>query len=116
MAPPLGIPGAVTYGPFANDGGLWTVDVANFSPWGTTFTQTSGPNVRYSAEMTPSGPRFRAVIPGGQVMRAGDAHEQDQIPLWLGNAAASTPFEKGVRPFTRDEVYAASQARVTFAP
>jgi penicillin amidase len=116
MAPPLGLPGAISYGPFANDGGLWTVDVANFSPWGTNFRQTSGPNVRYSAEMTPAGPKFRAVIPGGQVMRAGDAHEQDQIPLWLNNAAASTPFEKGVRPFTREEVYASAQARVTFAP
>ena len=78
--------------------------------------QSSGPNVRYSAEMTPAGPKFRVIIPGGQVMRAGDPHEQDQIPLWLNNAAASTPFEKGVRPFTKAEVYAASQARMTFAP
>jgi len=105
----LPLPSLPTLGPYAKDGGLWTVDVANFSPWSDTFTQGSGPNVRFSAELTRAGPRWRAVIPGGQVYRAGDVHDGDQVAAWLANA-------KGERPFTRQEVAAAAVQRFLFAP
>jgi len=106
---PLPLPSLRALGPWANDGGLWTVDVANFSPWSDTFTQGSGPNVRFSAELTRAGPRWRAVIPGGQVFRAGAPNDGDQAAAWLGN-------EKGERPFTRQEVAAAARQRLLFAP
>jgi penicillin amidase len=76
-------------GPYANDGGLWTVDVANFS-WSDDgedgFVQGSGPNVRTSVELAPGAIRWRAVIPGGEVGYPTDPNALDQLPLWLDNA------------------------------
>jgi penicillin amidase len=76
-------------GPYANDGGLHTVDVANFS-WSDDgadgYVQRSGPNVRFTAELAPGAIRWRAVIPGGQVGYPTDPHFIDQLPLWLDNA------------------------------
>ena len=99
------------YGPFANDGGLHTVDVANFS-WSNDgtggFTQGSGPNVRFAAEVSGGGVRWRAVIPGGQSGLAGDPNYLDQIPAWLAN-------EKGDQPYTRAEVEAAAARSLRFA-
>jgi penicillin amidase len=76
-------------GPYANDGGLWTVDVANFS-WSEDgadgYVQRSGPNVRFSIELDPGAIRWRAVIPGGEVGYPTDPNFIDQLPLWLDNA------------------------------
>ncbi len=76
-------------GPYANDGGLHTVDVANFS-WSDDgadgFVQRSGPNVRFAVELAPGAVRWRAVIPGGQVGYPTDPDFNDQTPLWLDNA------------------------------
>jgi penicillin amidase len=104
------------YGPFANDGGLYTVDVGNFS-WSDDgssgfasergFIQGAGPNVRFTAEIGSSGVRWRAVIPGGESGFAGDPHYQDQIPAWLAN-------EKVDQPYTRAEVDAAATGRLLF--
>jgi penicillin amidase len=100
------------YGPFANDGGLYTVDVANFSwsddgPGG--FTQGSGANVRFAAELGPSSTRWRAVIPGGQSGFAGDPNYMDQIPAYLAN-------QPGDQPYARSEVEAAASRGLRFAP
>jgi len=105
------------YGPFANDGGLYTVDVGNFS-WSDDgssglapergFIQHAGPNVRFAAELGDSGVRWRAVLPGGESGFPGDPHYEDQIPAWLGN-------EKGDQPYTRAEVDAAATGRLVLA-
>ena len=101
------------YGPFANDGGLYTVDVANFS-WnddgGNGFFQHAGPNVRFSAEMiAPGNVVWRAVVPGGAADFVQDPSYQNQIPLWLSNAP-------GVQPWTAAEVQAAAVDRFVFRP
>lgn len=115
---PVGAFGAplFDYGPFANDGGLYTVDVGNFS-WSDDgssgfasergFIQHAGPNVRFTAEVGASGVRWRAVIPGGESGFAGDAHYEDQIPAWLANETVD-------QPYTRAEVDAAATGRIVF--
>jgi penicillin amidase len=100
--------GLFSLGPFPNDGGLFTVDVANFDPFTDDFLQTAGPNVRFSAELDPAGVKWRAVIPGGQVDALGDPHENDQIPLWLANT-------KGDQPFAQADVVAAAKGRVVIS-
>jgi acyl-homoserine lactone acylase PvdQ len=110
--PPQG-PGLPDQGGLPNDGGLFTVDVANFSLFDDTFTQRSGANVRIATELDPKGVRSRMVIPGGQVDRPGivgarqDPHYMDQVPAWLANAP-------GDQPFTPAEVARAARARVVF--
>jgi penicillin amidase len=107
--------GLFALGPFPNDGGLFTVDVANFAPFATDaaggeqfpFLQTNGPNVRFSAEMDPAGVKWRAVIPGGQSERKGDAHEADEVPAWLANAP-------GDQPFAQSDVVKAAKGRIVF--
>ncbi len=100
------------YGPFANDGGLHTVDVANFS-WSNDgpggFTQGSGANVRFAAEVGSSSIRWRAVIPGGQSGFAGDPNYMDQIPAYLANQPRD-------QPYARSEVEAAASRSLRFTP
>jgi penicillin amidase len=101
------------YGPFANDGALYTVDVANFS-WNDDgadgFRQHAGANVRFSAEMiAPGNVQWRAVIPGGQPDYAQDPGYQSQIPLWLTNAP-------GDQPWTSAQVQSAAVNRLVFRP
>jgi acyl-homoserine lactone acylase PvdQ len=101
------------YGRFANDGGLYTVDVANFS-WNDDgadgFIQHSGANVRTSAEMiAPGNVVWRAVIPGGQPDFVQDPNYESQIPLWLTNAPGNLPW-------TAADVQAAAVSRFVFLP
>jgi penicillin amidase len=98
-------------GPVPNDGGLYTVDVANFSlrP-GTDFTQRSGPNVRFSAEMDPEGVRWRAVLPGGQDQDpASPLSTRNRLEAWLAN-------QPGDQPYTAAEVAAAAALTGSFRP
>ncbi len=98
------------YGPFANDGGLHTVDVGNFS-WSDDgpagFIQGSGPNVRFSAQVGASGISWRAVIPGGESGFPGDPNYMDQIPAYLAN-------QPGNQPYARSEVEAVATRRLVF--
>jgi penicillin amidase len=101
------------YGFFANDGGLFTVDVANFG-WNDDgadgYVQRSGANVRFSAQMIASGNvQWRAVLPGGQTGNASNPLYQDQVPLWLTNAP-------GDQPWTPSAMQAAAVSRIVFTP
>jgi penicillin amidase len=103
-------------GPYANDGGLYTVDVAGFDwiqdgsqPGTGSFVQAAGPNLRFAAELADGNVRWRAVIPGGQVGHKGDPHYEDQIPAWLAN-------QPGDLPFARSDVEAAAQTKLYFYP
>jgi hypothetical protein len=105
--------GMFNYGPFANDGGSYTVDVANFS-WNDDgangFFQHAGPNVRFSAEMIGQGNVvWRAVVPGGAPDFANDPNYESMVPLWLSNAP-------GVQPWTAADVLAAAVDRLVFQP
>ena len=101
------------YGPFANDGGLYTVDVANFS-WNDDgadgFIQRSGANVRTSAEMiAPGNVVWRAVVPGGAArLRPGPELPEPDPAL-----AHQRP---GEQPWTAADVQAAAVSRFVFRP
>ncbi len=101
------------FGPFPNDGGLFTVDVANFDLFDDRFEQHGGGNVRIATELDPKGVRSRMVIPGGQVDRPGIAGAQadprymDQVPAWLAN-------DKGDQPYAQADVVRAATGRVVF--
>ncbi len=105
-------------GPFARQGGLYTVDVANFD-WADDGSQTfddrhgfmvrHGPSVRFSAELAPGKVRWRAVIPGGESGFPGDPNYADQVPAWLGNA-------RGDQPFARADVVAAAASKIELWP
>lgn len=118
---------ALSFGPFPNDGGLFTVDVANFDPFATTagnadattndafpYVQHSGPSVRFSAEMDPAGVKWRAVIAGGESDRPplvgfpGDPHYEDQVPAWLAN-------QPGDQPFAQADVVKAAKSRIVIS-
>ncbi len=105
-------------GPYANDGGLHTVNVANFD-WSDDgsapgsfdathgFIQRAGPSVRFAAELAASGVRWRAVITGGEVDYPGDPHRADQQAAWLAH-------QPGDQPYTRAEVEAQTKDRILF--
>jgi len=69
---------------YANDGGLFTVDVANPN---SDFTQTAGPSTRFVCETPPEGVSCTFQIPGGQ---SGDINSpnnnyDDLLDKWLIN-------------------------------
>jgi penicillin amidase len=109
------------FGPFPNDGGLFTVDVANFDLFdgsgnpSNAFEQHDGANVRMATELDPAGVRSRMVIPGGEVDRPpvlglpAGPHYMDQVPAWLAN-------QPGDQPFAQADVIKAAAAKVVFTP
>lgn len=108
----------LSVGPYARQGGLYTVDVANFG-WSDDGSQAfgdrqgfmvrQGPSVRFSAELAPGKLRWRAVIPGGESGFPGDANFADQVPAWLSHA-------KGDQPFARADVVAATASKIELWP
>ncbi len=68
--------------PYANDGGLYTVDVANPN---SNYQQTAGPSTRLVCEARPEGVSCTFQIPGGQSSDADSANYDDLLPKWLAN-------------------------------
>jgi penicillin amidase len=100
----------LSVGPHPNDGGLYTVDVANFSVRpGTDFLQRSGANLRMAVELAPGAVRWRAVIPGGNDESPASPNASDQIEAWLLN-------QPGDQPYAAADVDAAAVARITLGP
>jgi penicillin amidase len=97
------------FGPFANDGGIDTVDVGNCrSPERHRYHHTSGASVRFTCEMTEP-PACSLQLPGGQRHRRAGEHYNDLLPRWLAN----DPFEM---PFTAREVTNATVSTVEIVP
>ncbi|HSN92542.1 MAG TPA: penicillin acylase family protein [Anaeromyxobacteraceae bacterium] len=100
----------LSVGPLPNDGGLYTVDVANLPVRpGTDFLQRSGANVRMAVELAPGAVRWRAVLPGGNDESPASRHASDQIEAWLLN-------QPGDQPYAAADVDAAAVARITLGP
>jgi penicillin amidase len=76
---------------FANDGGLFTVDVAN--PREGDFIQTAGPTTRFVCEASESGPSCTIMLPGGQSGDIESPHYEDLLPGWLDNVALPLVFD-----------------------
>jgi penicillin amidase len=85
-------------GPWANDGGNYTVDVANVGLGGTggahagRYSHGSGPSMRFVCEVSSTGPRCTTQLPGGQRNRPGEAHYEDLFVKWLKNESIPLPF------------------------
>lgn len=68
--------------PFANDGGLFTVDVANPN---SNYKQTAGPSTRFICEARPEGVTCSFQVPGGQSGDIDSPNYDDLLPKWLAN-------------------------------
>ena len=82
--------GISTYdnGPYANDGGFATVDVANpDSARSGDFSHTAGPSMRMQCEADPvsSTVSCQYQLPGGQSQHRTSPNYEDHLPLWLSN-------------------------------
>ena len=82
--------GAYNVGPFANDGGLFTVDDANISnARERDYSHRSGASMRFVCEMFPAGAQCSIQLPGGQVHHSTDPNYSSFMPDYLSN----TPWE-----------------------
>lgn len=81
-------------GPWANDGGWYTVDVASPSgSYGGYFGHGSGPSMRLVCEVDgTTGPQCSMQLPGGQRNRPGEAHYEDLFIEWLQNQSFPLNF------------------------
>jgi penicillin amidase len=92
-------------GPFANDGGYATVDVATPSaPGEGDFTHQAGPSMRLQCEASSAEVSCQYQLPGGQSQHRTSPNYEDHLPLWLNN----TP-----RALVMDTAAAASTATQT---
>lgn len=78
---------------FANDGGLFTVDVAN--PGQTDFVQLAGPSTRFVCEASPVGPSCTFQLPGGQSADIDSEHYEDLLFPYLENQPIELVFDIG---------------------
>ncbi len=76
---------------FANDGGLFTVDVAN--PGQTDFVQTAGPSTRFVCESSVDGPSCTFQLPGGQSSDIDSPHYEDLLVGYLANTPVPLVFD-----------------------
>ena len=85
-------------GPWANDGGNYTVDVANTSIGGTggahagDFSHGSGPSMRFVCEVSATGPSCTMQLPGGQRNVPTEPHYEDLFLRWLNNESIPLRF------------------------
>jgi len=82
---------------FANDGGLFTVDVANPAfvpdPDEFDFTQTAGASTRFVCEASPNGPTCTIQLPGGQSSDIDSPHYEDLLLPYLQNEPMPLVFD-----------------------
>jgi penicillin amidase len=79
---------------FANDGGLFTVDVANpLQQQGREYIQTAGPSTRFVCETSSTGPSCTIQLPGGQSGDINSPHYEDLLPGWLANEPLPLVFD-----------------------
>ena len=76
---------------FANDGGLFTVDVAN--PGQTDFVQLAGPSTRFVCEASADGPSCTFQLPGGQSGDINSPNYEDLLFPYLENVPMSLVFD-----------------------
>ncbi|MEQ9496749.1 MAG: penicillin acylase family protein [Deltaproteobacteria bacterium] len=83
-------------GPYCNDGGLYTVDVAN--PGGRNsdnYAHGSGPSMRLACEAAPTAMACTIELPGGQSSFPTSPHYDDLLERWLVNDPIPVRFTPG---------------------
>jgi penicillin amidase len=85
---------------FANDGGLYTVDVAYPNPTGLSrgadlaeFTQSWGASMRFVCEALPEGPKCTIQLPGGQSGILDSPNYEDLLFPYLRNEPMPLVFD-----------------------
>ncbi len=83
------------HGPFANDGGLFTVDVGNPGRMGDDkFDHFSGPSMRFACEVpSDASPQCTMQLPGGQRLFRDSPHYDDLLQKWLVNEPIELQFD-----------------------
>ncbi len=76
---------------FANDGGLFTVDVANTGV--EDFVQRAGASTRFVCEASPSGPSCTIQLPGGQSSDIDSPNYEDLLFPYLRNEPMPLVFD-----------------------
>ncbi|MFA6449182.1 MAG: penicillin acylase family protein [bacterium] len=101
--------GKYNIGPEESDGGMDTVNVADFGLLGGNFNFGHAPTQRFTAELKPGAVSGVNVIPGGQSGDRNSPHYKDQFPMWL---------TKKTRPmyYTAEEVDKAMEKIVILQP
>ncbi len=99
------------HGPFANDGGMDTVDVAApINPPGDIYEQRHGASMRFQCEAPADAPvRCRMQFPGGQEHHRDSPYYEHMVPAYLRGEATDIAL-------TAEAVDAASQVSVTIQP
>ncbi len=97
-------------GPFANDGGLYTVDVANpRNLGGGDFSHSSGASTRFVCRAPETGVRCTVQLPGGQRHYRDSSNYDDLFRRYLMNEEVDLGFDI-------DEAAANAAWSVTFEP
>ncbi len=91
---PYGLLGANlrSIGPYPNDGGIGTVDAANYLFLNDSYVQVSGPQMRMVTELDPAGVKSFNSLPGGQIHDRFSPHYDDLVPYWMQNRTYAVPF------------------------
>ena len=76
---------------FANDGGLFTVDVANTGQ--SDFVQLAGPSTRFVCEASAQGPSCTFQLPGGQSADINSVNYEDLLFPYLRNTPMPLVFD-----------------------
>lgn len=102
---------------FPRHGDNGTVDVGAHGLAVDDFTYGEGPNLRFVAELAPTGPKGRDVIPGGEQWDPQSPHYRDLLDLWIQNQTFDMAFTDGdVAASARRELAANGDGRVRFSP
>jgi acyl-homoserine lactone acylase PvdQ len=89
--------GLPTYnnGPFANDGGLYTVDVAGFKRFGISMHQTHGATIRVVVEAAPGAMQMKFQHAGGTSLDRESPFYDQFVEPYLKNEPIDFPFGPG---------------------
>jgi penicillin amidase len=96
-------------GPYVNDGGYYTVDVASPRANEGDYSHRNGPSVRVVFEATGDGMRGSFSLPGGQSNHENSPYYNNLIGKWLSNTPTDLLFE-------RDAVDANAEQTLTVGP
>jgi acyl-homoserine lactone acylase PvdQ len=81
-------------GPYVNDGGYYTVDVASPRATEGDYSHRNGPSVRVVFEATGDGMRGSFSLPGGQSNHEDSPYYNNLIGKWLSNTPTDLLFER----------------------
>jgi penicillin G amidase len=102
---------------FPRHGDIGTVDAAGDTIDIGDYTYSSGPAIRFVAEMDPKGPHARNTLPGGQVLDPSSPHYRDLLELYRKNKTFDLAFtDSEVASSAKSEFTTNGDGRMHFGP